>query len=123
VAHPPCGPAWPGWNDLKEADVTTDRRRRALRLPPAAESDAYTLDDDAVSGSDADPRSLAMGRLDTATPEGWTRMCWPMHLYAVLGNEVGRAVEAGILTVGEGEFLVARLTVVIDQAIGVDDKR
>jgi hypothetical protein len=44
-----------------------------------------------------------------------------MHLYAVLGNEVGRAVEAGALTPSEAELLVARLTIVIDQAIGVID--
>ncbi|WP_345602526.1 hypothetical protein [Pseudonocardia adelaidensis] len=46
-----------------------------------------------------------------------------MHLNAVLQEEVGRAVEAGVLTVPEGEFLVARLTVVIDQAMGVDENR
>jgi hypothetical protein len=45
-----------------------------------------------------------------------------MHLYAVIGNEVGKAVDAGILTLPEGEFLVARITTVIDQAIGDDDR-
>jgi hypothetical protein len=98
--------------------MTADEPRRALRLAPATEPDG---DDD--SGSGAAPRSCEVGRLDTSTPDGWARMCWPMHLYAVLGNEVGRAVEAGVLTVPEAEYLVSRLTVVIDQAIGVDERR
>jgi hypothetical protein len=92
----------------------------ALRLAPAPEPDPFALDDDATPGRGDLPAPRAVGRHDTAL-EGWARACWPTHLCAVLRNEVGRAVEAGVLSPPEAEFLVARLTVVIDQAIGVDD--
>ena len=98
-------------------------RPPALRLapPPEPDPDPFALEGDDASGSGDIPAPPAVGRHDPATLEGWARACWPMHLYAVLGNEVGRAVEAGVLSVPQAEFLVARLTVVIDQAIGVDD--
>jgi hypothetical protein len=95
-------------------------RPPALRL--ASEPDQFALEGDDASGRGPFPVQPAVGRHDTATLESWVRACWPMHLYAVLGNEVGRAVEAGVLTAPEGEFLIARLTVVIDQAIGVDEE-
>ena len=98
--------------------MRSDDRRMALRLAPAPETDPFALEVDDDSGSDTSPAPPLVRRLDTAT---LARTCWPMHLYAVLGNEVGRAVEAGVLTPSEAELLVARLTVVIDQAIGVDD--
>jgi hypothetical protein len=91
-------------------------RPPALRLAPEPEPDRFALEGDDTSGSSTFP-----ARYDTATLDGWSRACWPMHLYAVLGNEVGRAVEAGVLSAPQAEFLVARLTVVIDQAIGADD--
>jgi hypothetical protein len=98
--------------------VRPNDRRSALRLPlrssPTRSPSRTTTD----SGSDTSPAPPVVTRLDNAT---LARTCWPMHLYAVLGNEVGRAVEAGVLTPSEAELLVARLTVVIDQAIGVID--
>ncbi|GAA5110189.1 hypothetical protein GCM10023320_01700 [Pseudonocardia adelaidensis] len=96
------------------------RRPPALRLASEPEP--------ALDGRDAPergprPAPPAADRYGAATLESWARACWPMHLNAVLQEEVGRAVEAGVLTVPEGEFLVARLTVVIDQAMGVDENR
>jgi hypothetical protein len=99
-----------------------DHRRRALRLAPPPEPDPFTLEGDDDSGSDAGQGPPAVGRLGAVTLQDWARECWPMHLYAVIGNEVGKAVDAGILTLPEGEFLVARITTVIDQAIGDDDR-
>jgi hypothetical protein len=95
-------------------------RPPALRLAPEPEPGPASLDGDDRPKNDARPAPPAVASFDTATLEGWARASWPMHLYAVLGNEVGRAVEAGVLTVAEAESLLARLTVVIDQAIGVD---
>jgi hypothetical protein len=98
-------------------------RPPALRLASEPEHDQFALEGDDASGRGPLPAPQAVGRHDTATLESWARALWPMHLYAVLGNEVGRAVEAGVLTTPEGEFLIVRLTVVIDQAIGVDENR
>jgi hypothetical protein len=95
-------------------------RQPDLRLAPAP--DPFALEGDDLPGTVAPPAQPAASRRhDLAMLDGLARACWPMHLYAVLGNEVGRAVEAGVLTLAEAESLVARLTVVIDQAIGVDD--
>ncbi|TWF75074.1 hypothetical protein FHX44_11958 [Pseudonocardia hierapolitana] len=96
-------------------------RPPALRL--ASEPDRFALEGDEASGRRTFPTQPAVGRHDTATLESWARACWPMHLNAVLGNEIDRAVEAGVLTVPEGESLIARLAVVIDQALGVDENR
>ena len=98
-----------------------DHRRPALRLAPPPEPDPVALEGDDDSGSDAG-WPPATGRLSAVTLQDWARVCWPMHLYAVIGNEVGKAVDAGILTLPEAEFLVARITTVIDQAIGDDDR-
>ena len=98
-----------------------DDRRRALRLAPPPAPDPCTLEGDDDTGDDAGQRPPAVGRMSAVTLQDWARVCWPMHLYAVIGNEVGKAVEAGILTLPEAEFLVARITTVIDQAIGDDD--
>lgn len=98
-------------------------RPPALRPAAEPEYDQLALEGDDASGRSPVPAPPAVGRHDTATLESWARAVWPMHLYAVLGNEVGRAVEAGVLTAPEGEFLITRLTVVIDQAMGVDENR
>lgn len=50
--------------------------------------------------------------------EAVVRAGWSMRLHALLGEEVARAVGADILTVAEAEVLLARLAVVIDQAVG-----
>ncbi|MHA6615884.1 hypothetical protein [Pseudonocardia sp. DLS-67] len=50
--------------------------------------------------------------------EAVVRAGWSMRLHALLGEEVARAVRADILTVAEAEVLLARLAVVIDQAVG-----
>jgi hypothetical protein len=106
---------------MRRLTMTIGDRRPALRLAPAPEPDTSALAGDVdVSGSDIDQRSPAADRLDTATIHDWARTCLPIHLCAVIRNELGRAVEAGVLTLTEAEDLAARLTVVIDQAMGVD---
>lgn len=37
---------------------------------------------------------------------------------AVLREDIGRAVRTGLLTAGESAELIARLTTVVDQAVG-----
>jgi hypothetical protein len=100
---------------MRRPEVRPVNRPPALRLASEPE---LALEGDDTSGRGPLPAPPAAGRHGTATLESWARACWPMHLNAVLRNEVGQAVEAGVLTVPEGEFLIARLTVVIDQAIG-----
>lgn len=53
--------------------------------------------------------------------EAVVRAGWSMRLHALLGEEVARAVGADILTVAEAEVLLARLAVVIDQAVGASE--
>jgi hypothetical protein len=54
-------------------------------------------------------------------PETLVRVGWSMRLHALLGDEVARAVDADILSVAEAEVLLARLAVVIDQAVGASE--
>lgn len=54
--------------------------------------------------------------------EAVVRAGWSMRLHALLGEEVARAVGADILTVAEAEVLLARLAVVIDQAVGANER-
>jgi hypothetical protein len=107
----------------EETDVRPVRRPPALRLAPEPDLDPFALDDDEGPGADAAEAPPAADRRYSSTAvEDLARACWPMHLYAVLGDEVGRAVEADVLSHAQAEFLLARLTVVIDQALGVDKR-
>lgn len=78
------------------------RRERHLRVQPEP---------------DAGPVTLQGGETSVFT-EAVVRAGWSMRLHALLGEEVARAVRADILTVAEAEVLLARLAVVIDQAVG-----
>ena len=53
--------------------------------------------------------------------EELARAGWSMRLHALLGEEVAHAVGAGILTLAEAEVLLARIAVVVDQAVGASE--
>jgi hypothetical protein len=82
------------------------RRERHLRVQPEP---------------DAGPVPL-QGNDRFVFTEAVVRAGWSMRLHALLGEEVARAVGAGVLTVAEAEVLLARLAVVIDQAVGASDR-
>jgi hypothetical protein len=80
-------------------------RRRHLRIQPEPDARPVTLH----------------GRETFGFAESVVRTGWSMRLHALLGEEVARAVSADILTLAEAEVLLARLAVVIDQAVGADE--
>jgi hypothetical protein len=95
---------------------------RHLLVPsePDAEPDPVGRQRDEVPGgraasSRATPNDAAM------ITEGLVRAGWSMRLHALLGEEVARAVDADILTIAEAEVLLARLAIVIDQAVGASE--
>jgi hypothetical protein len=95
------------------------RRERHLRLQPQPAADPATHWE-TVEQRPAPPKATAE---DTFVfTEAMVRAGWSMRLHALLGEEVANAVGSEILTVAEAEVLLARLAVVIDQAVGVSDR-
>lgn len=89
------------------------RERRHLRIQPDPDTGPV-----AVRGQEADPSTTAEQSVFT---EAVVRAGWSMRLHALLGEELARGVDAGVLSVPEAEVLLARLVVVIDQAVGAGE--
>ena len=94
------------------------RRERHLRIQPEPAADPATRWE-TVEHRPGPPKATA-AEIFVFT-EAMVRAGWSMRLHSLLGEEVANAVGSDILTVAEAEVLLARLTVVIDQAIGVGD--
>ena len=101
-----------------------EERQPALRLVPSPEPEQIALSDDAVPPPDAmqdDAEQTAWILIDATTTEAWRRVSWSMRLHALLGTEVGRAADEGILTLAQADVLLTQLALAIDQAVSAAD--
>ena len=96
------------------------RQERHLQIQPEPDVGPVALRGEETLGQrSVDPPAPTARRF--AFTEAVVRAGWSMRLHALLGEEVARAVEADILTLAEAEVLLARLAVVIDQAVGAGE--
>jgi hypothetical protein len=96
------------------------RQERHLQIQPEPDVGPVGLRGEETLGQrSVAPTSTAAQSF--AFTEAVVRAGWSMRLHALLGEEVARAVAADILTLAEAEVLLARLAVVIDQAVGAGE--
>jgi hypothetical protein len=93
------------------------RSERHQRIQPAPDADQQRSTASRTTAPKMTPAKMTEHEAFVFT-EAVVRAGWSMRLHALLGEEVARAVDAEILTVAEAEVLLARMAVVIDQAVG-----
>jgi hypothetical protein len=93
-------------------------QRPELRLSVPVPGPASSPDRDGDTVPADSTTSLATPAGGIAMMKTLARATWSMRLHALLGEEITRAVDADILTVGEAEVLMAQLAVAIDHAVG-----
>ena len=105
--------------DLEGDEIESDGLQRPLRRPPltsvtgSAELRTPQTNVPLASGT---PR-LAAVTTPLATTPPRTTDAWASHLNLLLSVESQVAVDNGTLTAAEAELLLARLAIVIDQAL------
>jgi hypothetical protein len=98
------------------------RLERQLLVPPERDAEPDPADrqrDELPEGRAASSRATQNGA--AMITERLVRVSWCIRLHALLGEEVARAVDADILTIAEAEVLLARVAIVIDQAVGASE--
>ena len=96
------------------------RQERHLQIQPEPEMGPVALRSEETLGRRSVAPTSTAARASAFT-EAVARAGWSMRLHALLGEEIARAVAADILTLAEAEVLLARLAVVIDQAVGAGE--
>lgn len=98
-------------DEESEMDEVAERRERRLRAQPGPGTGAETAEPQPNGSADA-----------FAFTEAVARAGWSMRLHALIGEEVARAVGVDIITPAEAEVLLGRLALVIDQAVGANER-
>jgi hypothetical protein len=106
-----AGSTGPNGDEESEMDEVAERRERRLRAQPGPGTGAETAEPQPNGSADA-----------FAFTEAVARAGWSMRLHALIGEEVARAVGVDIITPAEAEVLLGRLALVIDQAVGANER-